>query len=268
MALFPPRTTSLPPTIGVLALQGAFAEHVTAFHAVGATALEVRTLRELESCDGLVLPGGESTTIALIAERTGLWPALVAFAASGRPVWGTCAGLILLADRAEAATTKQGGQRLLGGLDVTVARNYFGSQVDSFEAVVELGEGVRGVVGGGAPPAVFIRAPAVLQVGPGAEAIAWVVASGQNARVPQLDGGDEPPPTRVVVGVRSTCGPPLLGTAFHPELTPHTGWHALFLDMVAKSMGQVGFKAAAPPPPVAHPAQTCGVSAASSALLR
>ena len=146
-------------TIGILALQGAFGEHAAMVRQLGATAVEVRKPEQMAGLDGLILPGGESTTMGLVAERWGLVEPLRAWVQAGRPIWGTCAGMILLADR--AVGQKQGGQPLIGGLDVTVNRNYFGRQNESFETLLDvprLGE---------APfRAVFIRAPAIVESGP------------------------------------------------------------------------------------------------------
>lgn len=143
-----------PTRVGVLALQGSFAEHVTMLKRIdGVQAFEVRTKEELQSADGLIIPGGESTTMALVAERWGLIPELRQFSAQHRPVWGTCAGAIFLAEKATGSLcsltaltnargwykdvclssgTKAGGQALLGGLDCTVHRNFFGAQIRSF----------------------------------------------------------------------------------------------------------------------------------------
>lgn len=199
---------SFKPLIGVLALQGAFAEHVAMLHRLGAAAVEVRKPDQLAALDGLIIPGGESTTMGLIAERWGLVEPLRAWVHGGKPTWGTCAGMILLAER--AAGQKQGGQPLLGGLDVTVNRNYFGRQVDSFETLLDVP-----VLGPEPVPAIFIRAPAITEVGPAAEAL---------AELPGAPG--------IYVAARQG---PILATAFHPELTVDTRWHALFLRMVAAS---------------------------------
>jgi len=194
-------------TIGVLALQGAFVEHLQMLQRLGVAAVEVRRAAQLDGLDGLIIPGGESTTIGLVAERWGLVEPLRQWVHSGRPTWGTCAGMILLAERATGQ--KQGGQRLLGGLDVTVNRNYFGRQTESFETVLivpHLGdEPVR---------AVFIRAPAITQVGSQVECLAELMM---------------PDREQVIVAVRQG---PILATAFHPELTDDNRWHALFLSMV------------------------------------
>ena len=194
-------------TIGILALQGAFAEHGAMIRALGAAAVEVRKPAQLEGLDGLILPGGESTTMGLIAERQGMVAPLRAWVHGGRPTWGTCAGMILLADR--VTDQKAGGQPLIGGLDVTVNRNYFGRQSESFEALLDAPQL-------GATPfrAVFIRAPAIVEYGPNVTAL---------ATVPGRDAA-------VVVAVRQGQ---LLATAFHPELTRDPRWHEMFLRMVA-----------------------------------
>jgi pyridoxal 5'-phosphate synthase pdxT subunit len=120
--------------IGVLALQGAFIEHIKMLRRLGVEAVEVRKAEQLDGLDGLIIPGGESTTMGLIAERWGLVEPLRRWVHSGQPTWGTCAGMILLAERATGQ--KQGGQPLLGGLEVTVNRNYFGRQTESFETLL------------------------------------------------------------------------------------------------------------------------------------
>jgi 5'-phosphate synthase pdxT subunit len=196
-----------PVRIGVLALQGAFAEHVAILRRLGAEAVEVRTPAHLEGLDGLILPGGESTTMGLVAERWGLVEPLRAWVHGGRPIWGTCAGMILLADHATGQ--KQGGQPLIGGLRVTVNRNYFGRQADSFETVLE-------VPSFDPPhsPGIFIRAPAITELGTGVEPLAAL-------------------PGSVHVAV---CQGPILATAFHPELTSDTRWHALFVEMASRTV--------------------------------
>lgn len=193
-------------TIGILALQGAFVEHEAMVRRLGAQAVQVRKPEQLAGLDGLIIPGGESTTMGLVAERWGLVEPLRAWVRSGKPTWGTCAGMIMLADRASGQ--KEGGQTLLGGLDVTVNRNYFGRQNESFETwlrVPALGEApIR---------AVFIRAPAIVAAGAGVEVLATVPGRGED----------------VIAAVRQGN---ILATAFHPELTDDLRWHALFLAMV------------------------------------
>lgn len=197
-------------TIGVLALQGAFAEHVKMLRQLGVNAIEVRKAEQLDGLDGLIIPGGESTTMGLIAERWGLVEPLRKWVQDGHPTWGTCAGMILLAN--QATHQKQGGQPLLGGLNVTVDRNYFGRQVDSFEADVEVT-----LLGSDPFRAVFIRAPAIVEVGEGAETLMEVTT---------------PRGERVIAAARQG---PLLATAFHPELTTDPRWHELFVQMVQDS---------------------------------
>lgn len=193
----------------MLALQGGFHEHLDKLQQLGAHARAVRTAAQLEGLDGLILPGGESTTIGLIAERWGLVEPLQAWVRAGKPIWGTCAGLILLADR--AVGQKEDGQPLLGGLDVLVNRNYFGSQVDSFETWLQ--------VQGWEEPAhaIFIRAPAILETGPAARPLALLPDVGE---------------PEITVAVRQGR---ILGTAFHPELTADSRWHQLFLEMAGQA---------------------------------
>jgi pyridoxal 5'-phosphate synthase pdxT subunit len=200
--------------IGVLALQGAFAEHGKMVRRLGADAIEVRRPDQLDGLHGLIIPGGESTTMGLVAQRWGLVEPLREWVHRGKPTFGTCAGMILLAAR--AANQKQGGQPLLGGLDVTANRNYFGRQVDSFETWLEVPD-----LGEGPCHAVFIRAPAITQVGPGVQVL---------AQLPALHASDPP----VAVAVREGM---ILATAFHPELTDDLRWHTLFLEMVGAYRG-------------------------------
>ncbi len=185
--------------VGVLAAQGAFIEHEKMLRLLGVETVEVRLPEHLEELDGLVIPGGESTTIGQIAREWGLWDPIIAFAHSGRPVWGTCAGMILMAREALGGAP---GQPLLGLMDVVVRRNAFGRQVDSFEADLEVD-----VLGEEPFHAVFIRAPLVERVGEGVEILA------------RLDDG-------TVVAVRQGN---LLATAFHPELTGDERFHRYFM---------------------------------------
>ena len=197
--------------IGVLALQGAFREHVNKLRQLGVHAVEVRLPAELNDLDGLVIPGGESTTMGNLATAYGLVEPLRRFSRT-HPVWGTCAGMILLADHASGQ--KRGGQALIGGLDVVVDRNYFGRQVDSFEADLIVPDLSR-ISGPGDPVgpfhAIFIRAPAVVGVGPAVEVVAAL-----------SDG--------TVVAVRQGH---LLATAFHPELSHDLRFHRYFVALVA-----------------------------------
>jgi 5'-phosphate synthase pdxT subunit len=187
--------------VGVLALQGAFAEHAARLTSLDAAVIEVRTAAQLADLDALVIPGGESTTMAKLMDVYGLREPIVDFAKAGRPVWGTCAGMILLADRLMEPEPEP-----LHLMNTAVQRNAFGRQVDSFEADIE----VAGVAGGPFH-AVFIRAPWVVEAGPDVEELA------------RLDSG-------AVVAVRQAN---LLATAFHPELTVDNRIHRYFLDMAA-----------------------------------
>ncbi|MCP9959677.1 pyridoxal 5'-phosphate synthase glutaminase subunit PdxT [Streptomyces sudanensis] len=189
------------PVIGVLALQGDVREHLIALAAADATARPVRRPEELAEVDGLVVPGGESTTISKLANLFGMAEPLRARIAAGMPVYGTCAGLIMLADK---ILDPRSGQETLGGIDMIVRRNAFGRQNESFEARVE----VAGV-DGGPVEGVFIRAPWVESVGASVEALA------------EYDGH--------IVAVRQGNA---LATSFHPELTGDHRVHALFVDMV------------------------------------
>ena len=175
--------------IGVLALQGDVREHLEALTGLGVRASAVRRPRELEAVDGLVLPGGESTTMAKLARTFDLLEPLRERVAGGLPVLGTCAGMILLADRVEDGVV---GQETIGGLDITVRRNAFGRQVDSFEEDLHVA-GVEGTV-----HAVFIRAPWVEQVGDRVEVLAQVEAGPAAGRIVAVrpgtaDGNVVPP---------------------------------------------------------------------------
>ena len=186
------------PVIGVLALQGDVREHVRALEEAGADAKPVRRLAEIEAVDGLVIPGGESTTLGKLATAFELMDPLSKLIKDGLPSFGSCAGMIMLADRLQDGAH---GQQTFGGIDMTVRRNAFGRQVDSFERQVTLdGEPFH---------AVFIRAPWVEQAGP------CVAVLGE-------DEGR-------IVAVRQGV---LLATAFHPELTPDRRIHELFVSMV------------------------------------
>lgn len=187
------------PLVGVLAVQGAFVEHEAALEAVGAATRRVRVPADLDGLDGLVIPGGESTTFGLVAERSGLLAALRERIAGGLPVFGTCAGMIMLAD---ATTT--GGQTLIGGMDTVVRRNAFGRQVSSFEAEVAMP-----AVGDEPVLAVFIRAPWIERHGPEVE----VLATHRGHVIAARQGN-------------------MLVTGFHPELTDDRRLHALFVEMV------------------------------------
>ncbi|ANC30113.1 pyridoxal 5'-phosphate synthase glutaminase subunit PdxT [Isoptericola dokdonensis] len=204
-------------TIGVLALQGDVREHVHALEAAGARAVPVRRTRELEAVDGLVLPGGESTTIDKLLRIFELRDPVRDAIGAGLPVYGSCAGMILLADRIEGGIEDQ---QTLGGLDVTVRRNAFGRQVDSFEVDLAL-DGVDD----GPVRSVFIRAPWVEQAGPDVQVL---------ARIPDrtVAGAGVGEAAGKIVAVRSGR---LLATAFHPEVTGDWRVHALFVRLVTEA---------------------------------
>ncbi|KZT74600.1 SNO glutamine amidotransferase [Daedalea quercina L-15889] len=220
-------------TIGILALQGAFVEHQAMLQKLSLKQrihiVQVRTPEDLTKCDSLIIPGGESTTIALLARLAGLLGPLRDFV-KVKPVWGTCAGAILLAQAAEG--TKKGGQELLGGMSVTVMRNGFGSQVESFEAPLE----VEGLRDSDRPfHGVFIRAPVVLSLDPSPSDPAIEIVSristallpyNQTTLLPDEDVRDPRDPS-TIVAVRQ--GRHLL-TTFHPELTKDDRFHEYFIQ--------------------------------------
>lgn len=208
-------------SVGVLALQGSFNEHISVLKKLGVRAIEVRKPEQLEGLSALIIPGGESTTMAKLAVQYNLIPALRDFGVSGKPIWGTCAGLIFLADN--VIGQKKGGQDLIGGLDCSVHRNFFGSQLNSFE--MELAVPALAAVEGGPPSfrAVFIRAPAILEAGPTVEVLADFTVPGG------LEKGANENAQKVAVAVKQGN---LLATAFHPELTSDTRWHSFFLKML------------------------------------
>jgi 5'-phosphate synthase pdxT subunit len=206
-----------PPLIGVVALQGAAAEHIAAFRRAGARAVEVRVPADLDGVDAVALPGGESTTMSHLLGTSGLFDALSDRLAAGMPAFGTCAGMILLAVE---VLDGRPDQRSFGAIDISVRRNAFGRQVASFEAELAA-EGLD------APfKAVFIRAPWVERVGNCVEVLAEItLASGSPASM-SPDGG-----TRRSVPVLCRSGP-ILVSSFHPELTADDRVHRMFLDMV------------------------------------
>ncbi|MBM3130243.1 MAG: pyridoxal 5'-phosphate synthase glutaminase subunit PdxT [Chloroflexi bacterium] len=186
--------------IGVLALQGAFIEHIKILRARDVEAIEVRKPEQLRDLDGLIIPGGESTTFGKLAVEYGLIEPMRALCAAGKPVWGTCAGMIFLAKEIGRA------QPLIGVMDVTVKRNAFGRQVDSFEIDLDIP-----ALEPRAPfHAIFIRAPLIASVGKGVEVLA------------KLDDG-------TIVAARQGN---LLATSFHPELTNDARFHKFFLKNV------------------------------------
>jgi 5'-phosphate synthase pdxT subunit len=199
-------------TVGVLALQGDVREHLRALVACGVRAVPVKRERELDDLDGLVIPGGESTTIIKLAGIFGLIEPLRTRIAGGLPTYGSCAGMILLADRILDGADQQ---QTFGGIDMTVRRNAFGRQVESFEEHISM-TGLAAPDGSAEAPitAVFIRAPWVEEVGPKAEILGRVTTGPAAGRV---------------VAVRQQH---LLATSFHPELTGDVRVHSYFVDMV------------------------------------
>jgi 5'-phosphate synthase pdxT subunit len=197
------------PVVGVLALQGDVREHVAVLRTFGAVPALVRRPTELDRIDALVLPGGESTTMDKLIRAFDLYEPLRERIKTGLPVFGSCAGMILLADR---IVDGPADQQTLGGLDVTVRRNAFGRQVESFETDVQFAG-----LGGSTLHAVFIRAPWVEDAGPAVQVLAKVSSAPAAGRI---------------VAVRQGA---LLATAFHPEITGDTRVHRLFLDLVKEN---------------------------------
>ena len=190
-------------TIGVLAIQGDFLEHRQVLERLGSVVLEVRTRNELDEVDGLIIPGGESTTIVQLLDIFDIRDHLVNLVKNGMPIWGTCAGMIVLAN-----TLTDQRPNPLNLMDINVTRNAFGRQVDSFEADIEIDE-----IDGQPYRAIFIRAPIVNSVGP-------------NVRVISRLNDGRP------VAVRENH---MLATAFHPELTSDDRIHQMFLRMVEEN---------------------------------
>lgn len=195
--------------VGVLALQGDVREHLRALEDCGVQGEAVRRIEEIEKVDALVIPGGESTTIAHLAQIFGVFDVISNRIKLGMPVYGSCAGMILLADRVLDATADQ---RTFGGMDITVRRNAFGRQVDSFEIDIAI-EGLPN----SAMRAVFIRAPWVEQIGPGVQILSSVTREGVSHPVAVRQGH-------------------LLATSFHPELTDDSRIHRYFIQEVCKSV--------------------------------
>jgi 5'-phosphate synthase pdxT subunit len=194
------------PRIGVLALQGAVREHANAIRDIGAEPVEVRLPRDLVDLDALILPGGESTTMRRLVNAYGLRDPIASLARSGTPLFGTCAGMILLAQR-----IADGDEPLFGLLDIEVRRNGYGRQLDSFEADLQVP-----AIGDEPLHGVFIRAPLVTDVGPRAEVLA-------------RDPDGQP------VAIRQGR---VLATAFHPELTGDRRLHRLLVEMIGSGMSR------------------------------
>jgi 5'-phosphate synthase pdxT subunit len=200
-----------PVTIGVLALQGDVREHIAALESVGARAVSVRRASELDAVEALVIPGGESTAMWRLATAFDMFEPVRKRLADGMPAYGSCAGMIMLADRVLDAVA---GQETFGGLDITVRRNAFGRQVDSFEEPIAF-EGIDREL-----RAVFIRAPWVEEIGDGGPADGGVQVL---ARVTAGPGAGR------IVAVRQGV---LMATSFHPELTGDNRVHGFFADLV------------------------------------
>jgi 5'-phosphate synthase pdxT subunit len=203
-----PVTTTSAPSIGVFALQGDVREHVHALTRLGVDAFTVRRPEELARCDGLVLPGGESTTMAKLARTFELFEPLAERIGDGLPTFGTCAGMIMLADRVRDGIE---GQETLGGLDITVRRNAFGRQVDSFEGDIAF-DGLDEPV-----HAVFIRAPWVEETGAAVDVLATVPSGPAAGRIVAVRQGN------------------LVATSFHPEVADDDRIHRYFVDLVKQS---------------------------------
>lgn len=201
-------TTHQTPSIGVFALQGDVREHVEVLTRLGVDAFTVRRPEELARCDGLVLPGGESTTMYKLARTFDLFEPLARRIDEGMPTFGTCAGMIMLADRVRDGIE---GQETLGGLDITVRRNAFGRQVDSFEGEIAF-EGFDGPV-----HAVFIRAPWVEEAGAGVDVLATIPSGPAAGRIVAVRQGN------------------LVATSFHPEVADDDRIHRYFVDLVKQS---------------------------------
>ena len=221
--------------IGVLGIQGAIAEHVEMIKSVGASSVKIiKYSHDLEDIDGIILPGGESTAMAIAGGE--LFPYIKEWVQQGRPIFGTCAGMILLSDH--AIKQCEGGQSLLGGLDVHVCRNYFGSQLQSKETNIEITSATLSNAETLVQPSqqykgVFIRAPAILRVGRGVTILSKMRAKPHKCAIEEIvrefgdnGGSDE---YEIIIAVQQNN---ILATAFHPELTDDSRFHRYFLEMV------------------------------------
>ncbi|EFQ27258.1 SNO glutamine amidotransferase [Colletotrichum graminicola] len=253
-------------TVGVLALQGGFHEHVQLTRKAAAwlataqspttpspnadiAAIEVRTDAELRRCDALIIPGGESTTISFVATQSGLMEPLREFVKVKRkPVWGTCAGAILLADEANA--TKKGGQELIGGLGVRVHRNHFGRQMESFVADLELpflSQGDGGAATAPAPyPGVFIRAPIVEEIltTEAAAPSVQVLAVLPGRKTMAAEGVSQSKADDAVGDIVAVKQDNIFATSFHPELTNDMRIHVWWLKQVLRSVASTSTSSA------------------------
>jgi pyridoxal 5'-phosphate synthase pdxT subunit len=200
-----------PVNIAVLALQGGVREHVHALKAAGVNAFPAKNLEQIMRAQGLVIPGGESTTMIKLAQMYNLVEPIQELRTQGMPMYGSCAGMIMLADRIEGGIV---GQETIGGIDVLVRRNAFGRQTESFEAPLRLQNlGVDSVPF----PGVFIRAPFVVEVGENVEVVGAIESGEHAGRVVAVQSGN------------------LMATSFHPELTPDIRVHEIFVDIVRKA---------------------------------
>ena len=205
-----------PPVVGVLAVQGDVREHVAALTGAGMEVRSVRRPSELEGLAGIVLPGGESTTIDKLTRAFDLREPLLERLRAGLPAYGSCAGMILLADRVLDSAP---GQQTFGGIDMTVRRNAFGGQIESFEEDLDLSG-----LPGGPLRAVFIRAPWVEEVGPGVEVLATVRSGARAGRIVAVRQGN------------------LLATSFHPEITGDHRVHRLFAELVLSRRADLSYR--------------------------
>ena len=269
-----------PPLIGIFAIQGAVEEHANCIKKCGGHVKEIRMPKDFDGIDGIILPGGESTTMAIVGERWGLFPKLRDWVSENKPIWGTCAGMILLSDH--AIKQSDDGQSLVGGLDVQVCRNFFGSQMQSCDMEIKMDPSMtttdeRKVLNGEMGTkcqAIFIRAPAILSVGPDVEVLASVEARPHvSAKAAVLKLIEEEkvlndktndkkrristhrPVMDAEKSTTSHSGPSgnfgeadeqvevfvavqkgnILATAFHPELTDDIRWHQYFMHMVQRT---------------------------------
>lgn len=192
------------PVVAVLAMQGDFEKHIEILNKIGVTAINARTVKDIENADAIIIPGGESTTIGKLMARYGIDAAIKSAAENGKPIYGTCAGLIVLSKNITDTSIEHGGQNTLGLLDITVNRNAFGRQVDSFETQLNIP-----AIGSDPVPAVFIRAPIV-------------VSTDENVETLSIHDGK-------IVFVRQNN---ILGSSFHPELTSDDRIHRYFLSLI------------------------------------